>query len=252
MAHIWIISVGLGFVVARMQGQGIGNLLLPESRHIMGVVIDEEGNPIAEARIDHANDRLKAHRTDSEGRFELDTRAPAFIVRKAGFRSELVRTQEVTSLRITLQKIERNRSFPTCSNTGQYLGIDGWGASFQFLKVAGIKASAQGHDIDYGNRSYYVDTEGGPRGIRHGSGPMWSFGIPIDQDVWRSVKYDEVTFAVGRLTIIDARGQFADATRWRELGKFGESASYSGVDEAIAKILDQFLDGACLKPVPKP
>ena len=31
--------------------------------------------------------------------------------------------------------------------------------------------------------------------------------------------------------------------RWRSLGKFGESASYSDVDEATAKILDNFLEG---------
>jgi hypothetical protein len=81
----------------------------------------------------------------------------------------------------------------------------------------------------------------------HGSGPLWSFGTPSDLDVWRSVSYEEATFDSGRLTIIDARGQFPNGDRWRHLGMFGESASYSDVDEVTAKILDQFLDGACLK-----
>ena len=52
------------------------------------------------------------------------------------------------------------------------------------------------------------------------------------------------------LPIIDARGQSPGGKRWRQLGKFAESASYSDVDEATAKILDRFLDGACLKPNP--
>lgn len=80
---------------------------------------------------------------------------------------------------------------------------------------------------------------------------MWSFGTPPDLDVWRSVAYQEATFEVGVVTIIDARGQLPNGSRWRNLGKFGESASYSDVDEATAKLLDQFLDGACLKSAPR-
>ncbi len=85
----------------------------------------------------------------------------------------------------------------------------------------------------------------------HGSGPLWSFGTPSDRDVWGSAKYEEVTYDVGGLTVIDARGQLPNGNRWRYLGKFGESASYSGIDGATAKILDQFLDGACLKSTPR-
>lgn len=114
--------------------------------------------------------------------------------------------------------------------------------------MPGVNVSGQGQDIDYGARGYYVDTPQGPKGIRHGSGPMWSFGTPPDRDVWRSVKYEEVVHDVGGLTIIDARGQLPNGDRWRYLGKFGESASYSDVDEATAEILDKFLDGACIKP----
>lgn len=107
--------------------------------------------------------------------------------------------------------------------------------------------SAQGRDSDYAARSYYVETPQGPKGVSYGVGPMWSFGLPIDQDVWRSVKYDEVAFEYRPdLMIIDARGQFPNGARWRSLGKFGESAFYRDVDEATAKILDRVLDGACL------
>jgi hypothetical protein len=242
---------GLLLAVAFLDGQGIRDLLLPQSRHIVGVVVDPEGKSIPEAPIDHTNDRRQLHQTDANGRFELDTQAPAIVIRKAGFQSELVRTQDATEIRVTLRKLTGARSFPACAATGQFEGIDGWGASFQFSKVPGVKASNQGQDIDYGARSYYVDTSQGPKGIRHGSGPMWSFGMPIDQDVWRSVKYEEITFDFGGFPIIDARGQFQNGNRWRYLGKFGESASYSDVDEATAKILDQFLDGACLKLPPR-
>ena len=90
----------------------------------------------------------------------------------------------------------------------------------------------------------------GVKGIRHGSGPNWSFGTPSDTDVWASVTYEETTFDFTSQTIIDARGQFSNGKRWRYLGTFGESASYADVDGPTAKILDQFLDGACLKSPP--
>jgi hypothetical protein len=204
---MWKIVIAVLLMVACMQAQTLQDLLLPQARHIAGVVVDPEGKPVVEARVDHSNDRRQAHQTDPEGRFELDTRAPILVVRKAGFRSELVRTQDGTEVRVTLQKL--SEVFPTCSNTGQYAGIDGWGASLRFPRTSGVKASRQGRDIDYGARSYYVDTKQGHKGIMHGSGPLWSFGTPRDQDVWRSVKYEEVTFDVGGRTIIDARGLIA-------------------------------------------
>lgn len=105
-------------------------------------------------------------------------------------------------------------------------------------------------DTDYNARNYYLSTEP-QRGILHGSGLAWSLGTPSDRDVWRSVKYEEVVYDVEGLTIIDARGQLPNGNRWRILGRFGESASYSDMGETIAKILDQFLDGACLKSTPR-
>jgi len=158
--------------------------------------------------------------------------------------------QTAADVRITLQKLDGSRPFPICSNTGKFEGIEGWGPSFQFPRVSGVKANQPVTDVDYRARSYYVNTKDGAKGmIRHGSGPNWSYGTPSDLDVWRSATYNETTFDLG--AIIDARGQFPNGKRWRYLGKFGESASYSEVDEATAKILDQFMDGACLKAAPR-
>ena len=241
-------SLAGGFsLLPEFKTQPIQDLLLPRAAHLLGIVVDAEGKPVAGARIDHSNDHLKDHETDSQGRFELDTRAPILVIRKIGFRSELVRTESAVEVRATLQRLSETRVFPTCSEVGRYEGIDGWGASFVFPITAGVKASIQGQDVDYGQRNYYVETKQGTKGIMHGSGPLWSFGLPFDQDVWRSVKYEEVTYEVGRLTMIDARGELPSGNRWRSLGKFGESASYSDIDQETAKILDKFLDGACLK-----
>jgi hypothetical protein len=201
------IVIGI-LVMFCIQAHALQDLLLPQARHIVGVVVDPEGKPVVDAHVDHSNDR-QVHRTDSQGRFGLDTRAPILVVRKAGFRSEMVRTRDAIEARVNLRKLSNNR-FPTCSNTGRYDGIDGWAAVFQFPRTSGVKVGRQGKDIDYGIRSYYVHTKQGPRGIRHGSGPLWSFGTPSEDDVWRSAKYEEVVYDLGGgLTIIDARGQFA-------------------------------------------
>jgi hypothetical protein len=241
------VVLGITIALVSVRAQPFQQLLLPQTRHIQGVVIDSEGRPVAGARINHSNDRLE-HKTDSEGRFELDTRAPALVVRKAGFRSRFLMTLDAAEPRLTLQKLREDQLFPPCANPAAYRGIEGWGASFLFPRTKRVIGGRQVQDADYGARSYYVRTNAGPKGIMHGSGPSWSFGIPSDRDVWRSVKYDEVVYNFEGMAIVDARGQFSDGGRWRYLGKFGESASYSGIDDATAKILDRFLDGACLKP----
>jgi hypothetical protein len=240
-----IATIALG--AASLSAQAYADLLLPNFRHIEGLVVDPEGNPIVEAGIDHSGDTRRAHLTDSEGKFQLDTRAPALVVRKAGFRSELLRAQGAGSIRVTLQRLNRGAALPSCSKKERYVGIDGWGSSFQFPIIPGVKAAKQGHDIDYGARNYYLETKSGPRGIKHGSGPMWGFGTPMDREVWRSVTYEETSYESARIAIIDARGKLPNGNWWRSLGQFGESAAYYDVDENSAHILDQMLDGACLK-----
>jgi hypothetical protein len=51
---------GLLLAVACLDGQGIRNLLLPQSRHIVGMVVDPEGKPVVEAQIYHSNDHRQA------------------------------------------------------------------------------------------------------------------------------------------------------------------------------------------------
>ena len=238
--------LGLILVAGCIGAQPTHELLLPQARHITGVVVDSEGKPVVGARIDHTTDRRHEIQTDSRGRFEVDTRAPTFVVRRAGFRGELIHSQDVSELHVALQKLSEKRQFPVCSDTGQYESVAGWAASFQFPRIPGVKVGRQGSDADYAERYYYVKTRQGPKGIKHGMGPTWSLGMPVDVDVWRSKKYEEVRYDAGVVPVIDARGQLANGNRWRYLGMVGESVSYSDVNEATAKILDVFLDGACL------
>lgn len=244
---MWKILTGILGAVAVLHSQPVDRLLLPQARHIVGLVLDSEGRPIREAYVDHSGDRPWSRQTDSEGRFILDTRAPAFVIRKSGFHSELVRTRDAAELRITLRKLD-SKLFPTCPTAEGYVGIEGWESVFRFLPLRGVEVSRQGRDIDYGARSYYIKAKSGAQGITHGSGPMWSFGLPRVYYVWRSLTYDEVTYDLGARTVIDARGQLPDGLRWRSLGMFSETASYYDVDPITAAVLDKFLDSACAKP----
>lgn len=70
-------------------------------------------------------------------------------------------------------------------------------------------------------------------------------------DIWKSVKYEEATFDLGGAMIIDARGALSNGNHWRYLGKSGESAANSDIDEVTAKLFDPFLDGACQKLAPR-
>jgi hypothetical protein len=89
-----------------VQAQSYRDLLLPQPRHMIGVVVDSDGTPVAEARIDHAHVGERAPKTDVAGRFELDTDAPSVVIRKPGYHSKLLRTAEATDVRITLKGLK--------------------------------------------------------------------------------------------------------------------------------------------------
>jgi len=109
---MWKLAVGLLFVLIWAPPQAYQEHLLRQARHIVGVVVDSEGRPVAEARIDHSNDSGQVHETDSDGRFVLDTKAPALVVRKVGFHSKLIRTENVAETRVVLRRLTQNRALP--------------------------------------------------------------------------------------------------------------------------------------------
>jgi hypothetical protein len=231
---------------ALLCAQAYRNLRLPQERSITGIVSDVDGNPIADARIDHSDNRLKAIRTGNSGKFSLQTRAPAVVIRKTGFRSQWLRIADLPEIQITLQPAKANPQIRACSRTEPCESINGWGAQFCFPRVPGVTAGRQGQDIDYGIRSYVIHKS--KAWITHGSGPLWSFGLPSDDDVWGANEYQERVFGTNPLSTIDARGRTADGKFWRNLGKFGESAFYRDVAEPDARLLDRVLDGVCIRP----
>lgn len=240
----WIILIVLA--VGVMPGQ-YRELLLSQARSIDGLVVGTDGKPLADVRVEHHEYNRQSVLSDVNGRFQLQTRAPALVLRKTGYRSYFLRTAEASHVRIVLVT-EKSGGMPgACAANSECQSITGWGSIFCLPSITGVKSSAQGHDADYGIRAYSIETESGPIQLRHGSGPMWSFGIPVDTEVWKSVEYGESSYVQAKLLIRDARGRGADGKRWRYVGIFGESASYSNADEDAAKLFDRMLDGMCLR-----
>ncbi|MCX6604444.1 MAG: carboxypeptidase-like regulatory domain-containing protein [Acidobacteria bacterium] len=243
----------IGFLLAMgLGGQASKDLLLSEARTINGLVVDQDNAPVKDALIFHAAlDGVPS--TNSQGRFRIATRAPAIVIRKAGYASAFLRTGDIAAddeMQLVLKPI--TRTLRACSGTEAFVTLEGLDASFRFAPMPQIQASEQGRDVDYGIRSYLSKTPKGDRRIAHGSGPTWGGGWPLNPDVWASRKLEEVCFEIDGRTIYDARGERADGTRWRTLGVFGETATYRNVDKDASIILDKFIDGVCVVPFKRP
>jgi len=194
--------------------------------------------------IQHASLKYPSGKTDAQGRFDFRTQAPAIVFRKDGFSGSYHRVQGDETLAIQLAPAGQ---FRMCQSSSDCVSLKGWPSRFCFQKVHGVKVTAQGNDIAYGQRWFVIQTPAGKRGIQHGAGGMWSFGLPFDEDVWSATEYSETDYRdPDGFLIIDARGQNASGEHCRVLGHFGETASYRKVQAQDAGLLDKVLDSACV------
>lgn len=212
---------------------------------VAGVVTDAKGTPLAGVSIDHTGIRSRSVETDAQGRFDIGTRAPAIVFRKIGYQSKYWRVSEDRALAITLSGVVARLA--DCAQFSKCVTLSGWSSEFCFPRIRGTKVSEQVNDIDYGARLFSFKIPGGRVWIRHGSGPMWGPGWPLDSDVWSATNYSEKVFSDhDGHPVIDARGESSDGKYWRSLGHFGESAAYREVSKQDAALLDRVLDGVCL------
>jgi len=220
-------------------------LLLPDAQQVSGFVVDLGGAPIPNAWVYHLGGRDSA-KTDARGHFDLTTRVPRVVIRKSGYESYVLDTQRAKEVKLILRPVSRN--LPMCKGTDSCHSLNG---SFCFPKVKGVKAHTPGSDVDYRAESFTV----GKKGILHGSGSVWTFGVPFDEDVWEATDYREDSFTQmglgGLIGIVDARAKSSKGTYWRYLGEVSESASYRDVNQATAALLDKVLEGVCLLPLRK-
>lgn len=224
------------------------SVLLPAPVHLAGTVVDPDGHPVSGVMIEHSNAKERLPQTDAEGNFAFDTDAPAVVFQKPGFRSLRIQVRPASNIRVTLHPFAQQ--LPACGPVGQLVGMDMniFSGALYFRPMKEIKSTEPKLDVDYFYRYYYIGSKKEGIAIRHGTGPMWGDGQPFDEDVWQSSYFEEVLYPAKLTSMVDARGQMPDGTRWRTVGLFGNSASYSGVPPQAAQILDRFLDTACIPP----
>ena len=138
--------------------------LLPKSRHLQGVVVDQSGAPIPNASIDHSDKNL-FNPTDERGRFSLDTRAPFVVIRAAGYRSRRLSTSTKFPARITLNNAP---AFPRCpTHNFDRIGIEApsrYSGSSQRLKWRSARRDRTPTTLA---RSYVLNTSKGEIGRAH-------------------------------------------------------------------------------------
>lgn len=233
--------------VAHAQGLSSNTYLLEHSVRLSGIVTDSGGRPLRGVAIDHTGIMGSTLRTNAQGRFELHTRAPAIVFRKIGFNAKYYRIERYDTIEITLEPI--SRILKSCSPTSKCLSLDVLLSAFCLATVRGVTASRQSNDVDYGQREFSIQTQNGVEGIQHAAGPLWGSGLPLDEDVWSAVKYEEKEYLDGEgFQVLDARGSYPTGERWRVLGRAFETASYRKVSADEARVLDEVLDGVCLRP----
>jgi len=224
--------------------------LLPSPVKLSGVVTDAAGHPLSEVWISHAGPGVANSKTDPNGRFEIETRAPAIVFRKGGFQSKYLRIDNKREKSLAIILAGPAPQMRSCSGSPGCISLDSFGSAFCLPKIHSVNVSKQGNDVDYGCRSFWIRTPGGKAGVQHCSGGLWGSGFPFDQDVWSAEEYTEIAYQDREgFLITDARGEDPKGKYWRVLGHALETVSYRNASAPDAAMLDRVIDGACIKPV---
>jgi Carboxypeptidase regulatory-like domain len=223
--------------------------MLPAPVTFSGVVTDGSGAPITDVSIDHTGSRSGIVKTDSQGKFEITTRAPAVVFRKDGFQSRYLRVEAGKSVGLSIRLDGPAPEARECGTHFSCSSLKYFGSTFCLPKVRGVIFSNQSNDVDYGKRVFWIAATARKVGLLHGAGPMWGEGLPLDEDIWTATEYREMDYRDrDGFLIVDARGRSSDGKHWRELGHVFESASYRGVSDQDAILLDRLLDATCVLP----
>lgn len=187
-------------------------------------------------------------KTDSLGRFSIETRAPVVVFRKSGFQSKYWRIGNTgDNLEIVLSGPAPQMK--PCTAASRCVSLKYFGSAFCVPGIKGVHVSKQGNDVDYGKRSFWIQSRDGKVGVGHGAGPMWGSGFPFDDDVWSATEYSEAAYQdqEGYL-ITDARGRDTEGKYWRVLGHAFETISYRDLSEQDARQLNRVIDSVCVQP----
>jgi hypothetical protein len=225
---------------------GAEKWLQPNETEITGSALDAAGKPVADAWIEDAMFQGREGVIPADGRFHFKTRVPAFVVRAFGYQGVYVKLPTTSPVRIVMKPIAERLA--ECGNLSSCWSKDVPNSRLCLLKTPGVEKGKPRRDIDYLQQFYHLSGHHPKAVLSHGSGPMWSYGVPNEADVWSSVEYSERTLQAGSGNVVDARGKKADGTLWRFVGELEETVEYETTNAASAELFDRMLDGVCVFP----
>jgi hypothetical protein len=221
-------------------------LLMPQPKRVNLLVIGDNGVPLSQVHIEHANlkDELV---TDLKGMVGFNTSAPYFVLSRPGYESMRLATEDAADYRAVLHKLVSGEQFRVCSDAEQSSRVPGWNGIFQVPNSKTTKAGEEKLDADYFARGVGVKLRSKRVWVEQGRGPLWG-GVPDDSDVWKATRYRGATYKLGELRIVDAKVWLPDAKCKRSVGLWSESIIYYGLDCDSAQPVDELMDQACVTP----
>jgi hypothetical protein len=205
------------------------------SGSIAGRVTDAEGNPLADVRV--MSLPWGDSKTDSDGRFAL--KKPAQLIRfsKSGYGPVTV-PAGADRLDIVLQQSTQSVwSPPTCSPDR----VRRFGDTMMFTAPPGVRlyTTTDNHYRTVAIRS--LDST-----LQFGTGPHWTYGLPLAQVLEAMVLIHERDVHMPRGEPgAEYRGVRRDGGHWRAVYLFGQSIGYDEADVIAAKYFDGIIDSLC-------
>lgn len=232
--------------------EGFVHLLFKSPVTVNGIVLDSKGRPIPSVAIDYIAKETElgisedSVRTDATGRFHFQTLAPAVVLRKNKFKSQLLRIVDgMGDATVVMETAALPEETPECKSDTKCLSLR-WGI-FCMPRLKGVEAGAAGGSVDAIERTFATNTASGRSEMIHGTGPSWGGPYSRSREVWGSEQFEEHTRKLQNVVLVDARGAASNGKLWRSVGVSGESVSYFDLEPDAAVVFDRLLDGMCLR-----
>ena len=251
--------VSVAFSVAVASGQPVTPLKrLAAPVSMSGVILDSSGHAVADVEIyegkaarsgvaQWGKARWKIVRGDHKGRFSIRTDAPFIVFRKPGFESQRVQCINRPE-KTVIALVAASHRLPVCSANSACADLPR--GAFCFPKVAGIRVGNSYSTGDSTARDFSLLRNKDATLTHDCCGWVTTDGLPALSYVWQSVLYKETVYEVSGLVILDAKGTSTSGEMWHFFGRDGEYAGYndySRLDPKEAALLDQVLDGVCVR-----
>jgi hypothetical protein len=217
------------------------SVLHAQNLAISGTVVDSKGEPIAGAAIDFALPMgiPSGPTSGADGTFSVLMRGPALVIRKPGFQSVRLLTQDAATrpVKVVLTVVEGQP--PLCSPIASFAGLEKVGFRFP-KKVDGVL------ELEPKPNHFGVDTGTDFFEMTYRRAGANKNGVPDYVSVRDSVEYQEIVYNYHGFRLIDAWGKKSDGKVWREIRLADKYVGYPSAVPSAAVLFDQMMNSFCI------